>query len=748
MLKVLRRIMARALLAVALLSPLPALAQSADGALLAEVDPFVGAEGGGNTVPGAGVPFGLVSASPDTTGGFTSGYDSHGRIIGFSALHVSGTGGASKYGNFRVTPAIGDDALGNWAFPRSEEQASPGYYSVVVGQPARAVRAELTATRRVAVQRYTFPATDDARLMLDVSSSVPLMGGGPRATDAEVTVNPDGTVSGRATFTGGFGAGGYTLYFHAAFDRVPTATGRWEAARGRMTLIPGAGQSRGADQRQRVENRLGAYAVFDAREQRSVTLRLAVSWVSIEQARRTLAEETAGRDFDQTLAAARAEWTGVLDRIRVEGGTEAQRRIFRTALYRLHTMPHDASGENVWWASDEPHYEDFYCLWDTFRTVHPLLTLIEPQRQRDMVRSLIDTQVHDGWLPDCRIAGSTGPTQGGSNADVVLADAIVKNLGGFDREAAWRAMMKNADVQSDDPMNHGRELRDYLALGYMSLDHDRSASRTLEYAYDDYVISLAGDALGHREDARRLRARSTAWRNLWDGDLGCIRPRYADGRWLENFDCAHDYPDQTAPWWDHPFYEGTSRQYSTYVPHDVGGLTERLGGPQGLVDWLDAFFAEGAYSHNNEPDILAPWLYIHAGRQDRTAQLTRGIMANSYRIDRAGIPGNDDSGTLSAWYVWAAVGLFPNAGQPIYYIGSPIFPRSELRLEGERTFVIAAPGVSEANLYVQRAELNGRPLDRAWLTHDEVARGGRLTLHMGASPVSWDKRPPEIGLRP
>ncbi|RZJ83425.1 MAG: glycoside hydrolase family 92 protein, partial [Brevundimonas sp.] len=435
--------------------------------------------------------------------------------------------------------------------------------------------------------------------------------------------------------------------------------------------------------------------------------------------RRTLAEEGPG-GFDAVRAAAETEWSGVLDRIGVEGGTPEQQAIFRTALYRLHTMPHDTTGENVWWASDQPHYEDFYCLWDTFRTVHPLLTLIEPQRQRDMVRSLIDTQIHTGWLPDCRIAGNTGPTQGGSNADVVLADAIVKDLGGFDKAAAMTAMLKNADVPSDDPMNHGRELRDYLALGYMSMSADRSASRTLEYAYNDYVIGLAAQHLGRRDVARRLLDRSRNWRNLWDETTRCIRPRYADGRWLENFDCDREYPDQTAPWWDHPYYEGSARQYTTYVPHDVGGLTQRMGGDAGLVTWLDAFFGEGHYTHHNEPDILASYLYIHAGRQDRTAERTRVIVDGQYRLDRAGIPGNDDAGTLSAWYVWAAVGLFPSAGQPFYYIGSPIFERSTLKLEGTKTFTVAAPGVSADNKYVQSATLNGRALDRAWLTHEEV----------------------------
>jgi predicted alpha-1,2-mannosidase len=313
----------------------------------------------------------------------------------------------------------------------------------------------------------------------------------------------------------------------------------------------------------------------------------------------------------------------------------------------------------------------------------------------------------------------------------------VKNLGGFDEKVGLEALLKDGEVQSDDPLNHGRELSDYRSLGYMSLSQTRSASRTLEYAYDDYAIALAAAKLGRSDIAERYLARSRNWRNLWDPRLGCIHPRYADGRWLENFDCGREYPDATSEWWDAPFYEGSSRQYSTFVPHDVAGLIERFGGKAHFVQWLDRFFDDGAYNHGNEPDILAPWLYIHAGRPERTAERVRAIMAKDYNSGRAGLPGNDDAGTLSSWYVWAAIGLFPNAGQSFYYIGSPVFTRSTIHIEHGRSFVIESPGSSAANLYVQSAELNGKTLDRAWLTHEELAPGGRLVLHMGPHPSGW-----------
>jgi predicted alpha-1,2-mannosidase len=702
------------------------------------VNPFVGVDGGGNTVPGASVPFGFMSLSPDTTNGSTSGYDSNGLILGFSATHVSGTGGAGKYGNFRVTPAIGGDAWGKLAFPKTDEQASPGYYAVTVGAPGKQVRAKLTASRLAAFHRYTFPATAEARIVFDASATIPLAGG-PRSTGGSVTVIDPRHLSGSMTFIGGWGKEApYTLYFYAEFDRPAVDVGRWQSRRGSFARTPGAGRSEGGD-------RIGAYATFDTRQNRVVQMRLGVSFISVDQARRNLDDVS----FDQALDQAHRLWTDALGTIEVEGGTDEQRRIFYSALYRAQLMPHDLAGENVWWRSDEPHYEDFYTIWDTFRTLHPLLTLIQPQRQRDMVRSLLDTYKHTGWLPDARIAGATGPSQGGSNGDVLIADAIVKGLGGFDERLALEALLKDGDLQSDDPLNHGRELKDYLSLGYMSLDQKRSASRTLEYAFDDYAIASAAAKLRRSDISRHYAARSLNWRNLWDAKLQCIHPRYANGRWLEKFDCAHEYPDATAPWWDHPFYEGSSRQYSTFVPHDVAGLMQRLGGKAQFAAWLDRFFDEGAYNHGNEPDILAPWLYIHAGRPDRTAERVRAIMAKDYNSGRAGLPGNDDAGTLSSWYVWAAIGLFPSAGQPFYYIGSPVFTRSVIHLEHGRSFVIEAPETSAAYLYVQSAELNGKPIDRAWLTHEEVASGGRLVLHMGPRPSGWaTAAPPPPPLAP
>lgn len=707
------------------------------------VNVFVGSEHDakdGNTVPGASVPFGLVSVSPDTTRGSTNGYDSRSPVTGLSFTHESGTGGNSKYGNFRVLPTIGALDPRNAALPRREESGAPGFYRAILDDHGQPIMVEASATRRAGLIRVTFPAGPDGNLTLDATSAIQLMGQGPKATEAHVEWTDAQDFQGWAAFTGGWNPAPVKLYFAARIDRPAKAWGGFEADRGALTLHPGLGGVTGGDQREDPSRLLGAFATFETGRNNVVQIALAVSFVGVDQARRNLDSEIADRDLATVRAAAAAQWRDVLNHIRIEGGSDIERRNFMSALYRSHTMPHDVSGENAWWTSDAAHYEDYYTLWDTFRTLHPLLTLIEPDRQRAMLNSLLETYRHTGWLPDARIAGANGMTQGGSNGDVLVADAVVKKLGGFDQALALEAIRKDGEVESTDPQNVGRVLAGYTALGYMPLDQTRSASRTLEYAYDDFAIAEVAQAQGDSALARHFLARSGNWRNLWDASLGCIRPRYRDGTWLAHFDCDHVYPDNRTAWWDAPFYEGSSAQYSTYVPQDVAGLIAATGGQARFTAWLDRLFDGGGYNHSNEPDFLAPYLYIHAGRPDRTAERVRAILAKDYHPTPGGLPGNDDAGAMSSWYVWSAIGLFPNAGQPFYYIASPLFTRTTIRLEGGRSFTINAPGTSAANLYVVAARLNGKPIDRAWLTHEEIAHGGVLDLDMAAKPAGWATR--------
>lgn len=712
---------------------------------LALVDPFVGVDGGGNVTPGAQVPFGFVSLGPDTTHSDTNGYSSRGLITGFSHTHESGTGGQSKYGNFRISPTVGSRDIGNLQFIKSEESAHPGYYSVVVSDPSdssRSVLSELTAARLVGVSRFTFPRGVKANIILDAGSHIRLGGNEDRGPDGvpdkqqrlisvEVRILDSQHISGTATFAGGWNPARYTLHFFGEFNRPFESSGTWNAGT-TPTIHPNERYRRACSIRSSYRCSAGLFTTFNTDSNASVELRLAVSFVSVNRARQNLQNEVGKTSFDEVRQRAQQGWLGVLNRIDVEGGDQIQRSILYTSLYRAHTMPHDLSGDNAWWNSKLSHYEDFYCIWDTFRTVSPLITILEPDRQRAMINSLLDTYKHTGWLPDARIAGSNGLTQGGSNGDVLIADAIVKNLGGFDTATAYAAVHKNAVVSSPRPLYEGRELDEYKALGYLSLREARSASRTVEYAYDDFSVAQVAEVAGDHKEAVRLYARSSNWKHLWDKATQCIRPRYPNGEWIENFDCSHDYGDGTTTWWDSPYYEGRPWQYSTYVPQATDELISLIGGKLLFTDWLDRGFKGGLYTLGNEPDFLAPYLYINADRPDRTSEEVRKLLRDNYKLSRSGLPGNDDSGALSSWFIWSALGLYPNAGQSWYYLGSPVFSKAVLHLGNDKTFTILAPGSSEEQRYVTGVTLNGKQLNRMWITHEELLEGGSLTFDLSA----------------
>ena len=710
---------------------------------LRDADVFLGVDAGGNTTPGAQVPFGLVVLQPDTERVSTSGYRSGDRIVGFSSTHESGTGGASKYGNFLVSPSTGRlrTPVGE---PKSEEVAWPGYYAVTLADEAAQVapmRAELTATRLVGFHRYTFPRVKDANLLIEVSSVITAWGGTPQrpVTCSADAVNPtvqtaSPALTGACTFRGGWNPAEYTLYFAAEFDHAAVSTG----------VAHGSDLGRvSQDLRSTREwEPAWAWATFDATSNPVVQMKLAVSFVSVEKAEANL-REVASLDFDRARAEAERQWKDALGTIQVKGGSADQRSIFASSLYRAQVMPHDVSGENVWWSSKEPHYEDYYTLWDTFRTQDPLLLLIQPDRERDLVRSLVDTYRHTGWLPDSRIAGANGLTQGGSNGDVLVADNFVKGVKGIDYNAAYEALVKDAETDSPDHLNVGRDSMSlYKKLGYLPLGRDRSGSRTMEYSYNDFCISEVAEGLGHHDAAGEYRRRSLFWANLWDKDALSVHPRLPDGAWMPDFDRT-----RTTFAWDSPFYEGTPWQYSTYVPHDVQGLINCTQGDAGFVKWLDGFFSgDENYNPGNEPDMLAPWLYIHAGRPERTQTVVRELLEKYYKTGRSGLPGNDDAGAMTSWFAWASMGLYPNAGQPYYYIASPVFTQVKIAVAPSHTFTIEAPEASAANRYIQSARLNGHPLQRAWLKHSELIAGGTLELVLGPTPSEWGRseRPPSV----
>lgn len=703
------------------------------------VDPFLGAAGGGNVFPGPVLPFGEIKPGPDMDRGAgqdaNAGWWETGDIRGFSQTHVSGTGGGAKYGNILVTATTGKIAPSDSESPRAQEHASAGYYSVTLARYG--IHAEIAAARRAAIYRFSFPQGQQENLLVDVSHCLV---SGLRTHENQIPVSSTvqilspTQIAGSTTVRGGWNKQPIpnTVYFYAETDTPALSSGTWLGAQ----LHPGSREARGT-----AATFVGAWLTFSPKPSRAVLMKLAISFVSIDQARRSLAAEIPGFDFDRVHSAAVAAWDKALSPIDISGETPEQAQIFYSALYHTMLMPTDRSGDNPLWQSAEPYYDDYYAIWDIFRTSGPLLTLIAPEREASLVRALVDLYRHEGWLPDARSGNYNGRTQGGSNAEFLLTDAYVNKLPGIDWKEALAAEIHDAEVSPADHLKEGRGgLSDWHMLGYVSIEgSDRPGSVSMEYAADDFEIALLAKGLGDSADYAKYLKRSSNWETLWDisfsdgGFSGFIRSRHRDGSWLSPFTAM-----DSCTWGGDTFYEGNSWTYSFFVPQNVAGLIRKVGGPETFVRRLDAFFAvPGRYDVGNEPGFLTPYLYNWAGRPDKTDEHVRAILAASYHAGLRGLPGNDDSGAMSSWYIFGQIGIFPNAGQPVYLIGSPAYARTVLHLTGGKDFVIEARNLSPKNIYVTSATLDGKPLDRAWLHHSEIAAGGRLVLTMSSAPGTW-----------
>ncbi len=705
------------------------------------VYPFLGVDWGGNTFVGAALPFGMVKVGPDmeTWDGRASGfgYWSDGKIVGFSQTHLSGAQG--KYGNIRVMPVTGPLVLGDVASPRKDEVNHPGYYATTLNRWNTKV--ELTATRRVAFDRFTFLKAAQAHLTVDIEHCLDKGPGSEsqRFLGGEVHVVSNREIQGFGRYAGGWNKGGeYRVYFSMMLDQPADAVRTWtgsEVAEAHDAAVEG-------------DKGLGATFDLAPHSGQVVNAKLAISFVSMAQARATLDQEAPGWNFDSVRTAADNTWNEALSRVVLHGGTESKRVQIYSALYHTMLMPSDRTGENPDWQSNEPYYDDYYAIWDTFRSSGPLLTLIAPDRQRDLIRSLVDIYRHTGYMPDARSGNDNGRTQGGSNANVVVADAWVKGLKGIDYETAYQAMLKDASVPPRMPQKEGRGgILDYNAKGYVTLADERSGSRTVEYAYDDFAIAEVACGLGKQQDAKTFAARANNWQNLWDKNLsdegfkGFLRPRNPNGSWAA--------PDlQVRGTWPDFFYEGDLWTYSFYAPQDVKKLIELAGGTQMFLRRLDTIFYRQHFDVTNEPGFLLPVLYNWAGRPDHTADVISSELEKWFTDQRSGIPGNDDSGAMSSWFLFNSLGFYPNAGQDIYLIGTPTFPEADLKLEGGKTFHIVAKNLDpeRINRYVQSATLNGKPLDQAWFRHAQIAQGGTLELTMGSAPTAWGTTNPPPSL--
>jgi predicted alpha-1,2-mannosidase len=721
----------------ALLLAVPLAAQKSTPDYTHNVDPFIGVDWGGNTFVGSAIPYGLVKLGPDmeTFDGRRSGfgYSSNGVILGFSHLHLSGAQG--KYGNILVAPVVGPLDLNDIKSPRTDEVNQVGFYSANLSRYK--IKAELTSSRRVGFHRYIFPASQQSHLTINVAHALDLGPGSEsqRFLGAEIHLASNHEAQGIARFTGGWNKGGeYKVYYYMVLDTPATTTQTWTGA----TFSPAQ------DATVTTDTPIGATFNFNTHANQIIQAKVGISFISADQAKQNVQQEIPTWNFAATHSAATALWNTELAKLSLTGETDSQRRQLYTAMYHIMLMPTDRTGENPDWQSTEPYYDDYYAIWDTYRSSSPLLTLISPDRQRDIIRSLIDIYRHTGYMPDARSGNDNGRTQGGSNANVVVADAYVKGLKGIDYETAFAAMVHDAEVPPANAQKEGRGgLKDYNEKGYITLADERSGSRIAEYSYDDFAISEVACGLGHQKEAALYASRTHNFEHLWDKDMaaegfhGFLRPRNTDGSW------APPYLVVRGTWPDF-FYEGDIWTYSIYAPQDMRRLIEMAGGNETFVHRLDWIFGRRHFDVTNEPGFLIPVLYNYALRPDKTADIVHLLLEKAFTDTRAGIPGNDDSGAMSSWLIFSTLGLFPVAGQDVYLISTPSIPDASLALANGKKLRIIAKNLDPngLNRYVQSATLNGVELPNAWFHHAQIKDGATLVLTMGAAPSAWGTTTP------
>lgn len=702
------------------------------------VDPFIGTSGtkvGGpiDTFPGADAPLGMVQWSPDTPsapagGGY--GYQDT-AITGFSLTHLSGPG-CSVFGDAAMLPAVGapvPPAGLKQPFSHASESASPGYYAVNVGTPA--IRVELTASPRSGMARLTFPRTAQANVLVNAASNQ------AGVDDANVRIASPTEIDGYArsgSFCGMPDA--YTVYFVLRFDR-PMSRGALWSARG-----PHA----------------AAYAQFDTMRNPVVGIRSAVSWVSIAGARANL-RSAQGQSFDRMRAASAQQWRSYLQRVRIAGGTPAEQTTFYTALYHVLLHPNlysDADGRyrgfdgavhRVRRGHDE--YATFSG-WDIYRTQIPLLALLAPHETSDMMQSLVDAARQGGWLPKWSLVNGYTAVMGGDSADPIIAGAYAFGARDFDLRGALAAMVKNAtDMQSPAGQGWYRPrpgLDEYERLGYVVNTHTTNvspvrngASLTLEYALDDFSIAQFAKAIGDMPRYRAFMGRSQHWRNLFDTASGLVTPRTSYGAFERTPITSNGQSG---------FQEGNAAQYTWMVPYDAQSLIYGMGGRDATLAALDRFFSQINAGQDkpyawlgNEPSLTSPWIYLDAGAPAKAQRVIREALTTLYGDSPDGIPGNDDLGTMSAWYVWCAMGLYPiNPAVRQFDIGTPLFTRVQIAQPAGVSIDVRAPQASDQNPYVQSVRVDGSSHTQTWTA---LAQSGALSLDIavGEHPSAWGTAP-------
>jgi predicted alpha-1,2-mannosidase len=698
------------------------------------VDPFIGTGGHGHTYPGASLPFGMVQLSPDTRlkgwDGCSGYHHSDTVVYGFSHTHLSGTG-CSDYGDILFMPTTGKVQLQKGdeknteagycsKFKHENEEASPGYYSVLLEDYN--IKVELTVTKRVGFHRCTFPKNDNANIIIDLTHR-------DQVLESKIRIVGNTEVEGMRRSKAW--AKDQHIYFVAKFSKPFNSYGIAIDDEIEEGIQEASGKN------------VKAFVQYETKENEKILVKVGISAVSIEGARKNLEVEITNWGFDRIRNEATAEWNQVLSKIQIEGGTKEQKIIFYTALYHTLLNPnlfmdvdrkYRGTDLKVHQAADFENYTVF-SLWDTYRATHPLFTIIEPGRTVDFIKTFIAQYENGGRLPMWELAGNYTGCMIGYHSIPVIVDAYIKGIRDFDVEKAYEAMKHSAE---QDHLG----LKYYTALGYIPASEEaESVSKTLEYAYDDWCIAQMAKELGKEDDYKRYIQRAQYYKNIFDPSTGFMRAKM-NGIWFSLFD-----PTEV----NFNYTEANAWQYSFYIPQDVEELIKLMGGKEKFVEKLDELFTTssemtgrhqadisgmiGQYAHGNEPSHHMAYLYNYANEPWKTQQRVREIMDLLYTSEPDGLCGNEDCGQMSAWYILNALGFYPVCpGQEIYVIGIPLFDKATINVGKGRQFVIKAKNISDKNIYIQKVALNGKLYQKSYLKHHDIMRGGELVFEMGSEP--------------
>lgn len=747
--------------ALAIAAALPAQAQtgSADYDPVDYVNPFIGTTNYGTTNPGAVCPQGMMSVVPFNVMGAVEGnrdkdsrwwstpYE-HNNVFftGYAHVNLSGVG-CPELGSLLLMPTTGELEVDYMKYGShyTDEQASPGYYSNILTKYG--IKTEVTATPRTGRARFTFPE-GKGNILLNLGEGL------TNESGATVRFVNDREIEG-SKLLGTFcynPQSVFPIYFVMRIDKQPGDRGYWKKMRP-MTVEAQWDSTAGTRKiytsylKEMSGDDIGTWFTFNTREGETIEVSIGVSFVSIENARENLEAEQAGRTFDDLRQAARAAWRNDLSRILVEGGTDDQRTVLYTALYHFLIHPNilnDINGEYPAMESNEilttqGRRYTVFSLWDTYRNVHQLMTLLFPDRQLDMVRTMIDMYREHGWLPKWELYGRETLTMEGDPAIPVIVDTWMKGLRDFDLETAYEAMRKSATAPGAENLMRP-DADDYFNLGYVPLreQYDNSVSHALEYYIADFSLSRLAAALGKKEDAKLFYERSLGYRHYFCPEYGTLRPKLPDGTFYAPFN-----PEQGANFEPCPgFHEGSAWNYTFYVPHDIPGLTRLMGGRKAFIDKLQHVFDAGLYDPANEPDIAYPYLFSYfKGEEWRTQKLVKELLAKYFKAAPDGIPGNDDTGTMSAWAIFSMLGFYPDCpGLPEYTLTAPTFDKVTIQLDTryypqKELIITTVRPTSDAN-YIKGIKVGGKAYKGFRISHDQWVNAGQVEFILQERPSS------------